>query len=57
MIGINKQVHSTPLFNALNIESINLRLLRDKINLFIRLCRNKMINEFMLQINKEYPAE
>ena len=57
MIGINKQVHSTPLFNALNIESTNLRLLRDKINLFLQLCRNKMTNELILQINKEYPAE
>lgn len=57
VIGINKQVRTSPLFNTLNIEATNVRLLKDKISLFLRLCKNSVSNQLLIHMNREFPDE
>lgn len=42
MVGLNKEVHTTPILNALNIEATSIRIIKDKVSLFVRLCQNAL---------------
>lgn len=55
LLGINKEVHSTPIYSALEIEETSVRILKDKIGLFKRLCENCLSRNLLWQVWLEYP--
>ena len=54
MLCLNKQLHNTPIFNALNIEGTSVKLLKDKLNLFVRIIENEMSCKIMTQFRNEF---
>ena len=50
MVGLNKQVRSTSLLAALNIEQTNERLVQEKLQFFIRLYENNFTRNVLLEI-------
>ena len=50
MIGINKQVHSTSLLAALNIEQSRDRLIQEKLSFFIRLYNNDYTRNVLIEL-------
>ena len=50
MIGINKQVHSTSLLAALNIEQTKERIIQEKLQFFCRLFDNHFTRNILLEI-------
>ena len=48
---------NTSLFAALNVESLETKLLKDKLNLFVRLCENPFTKEIMCEANECFPLQ
>ena len=54
LVGINKECQNTSSFAALNVESLETKLLKDKIFL---LCENPFTKEIMSEVNECFPSQ
>jgi len=56
LVGLNKEMKSTGLFSALNVDLTGTKVIKDKLNLFTRLCNNEMSNNLLIQFHKEFES-
>lgn len=57
MVGLNKEMKTSPLMNALDVEPTNIRLVRNKISLFLRLCNNSFTRNILISSHEEFPND
>jgi len=57
IIGLNKEMRTTPLINALDIEPTNIKIARNQIGLFLRLCENDFTKHILTDSHKEFPDD
>jgi len=57
LVGLNKEMKSTALFSALNVDLTGTNVIKDILNLFTRLCNNDMSNNLLIHFHKEFESD
>ena len=54
LVGLNKEMKSIALFSAFNVDLTGTKVIKDRLNLFTRLCNNDMSNNLLIHFHKEF---